>query len=105
MDFTRVEATLPVVGAILQFGGAALLVGFFMLLRRFVFRRPYFSAWASAWLAITVGIAAIVAQYIIVPGLNPTATDSSPIARSLYFVYQAAKLVAFVFFVRGTVMY
>lgn len=105
MDLTHAEASLPVVGAILQFGGAALLVGFFMLLRRFVFRRPYFSAWARAWLSITIGIAAIVARYVIVPGLNPGATDSSAVVRTLYFVYQAAKLVAFLFFLRGTVIY
>jgi diguanylate cyclase (GGDEF)-like protein len=105
MDFSRAEATLPVVGAILQFGGAALLVGFFMLLRQFVFRRPYFSAWGKAWLSITVGIAAVVVRYVVVPGVQPTATDSSPSVRALYFVYQAAKLVAFLFFLRGTVIY
>jgi diguanylate cyclase (GGDEF)-like protein len=105
MDLTRVEAPLPVVGAVLQFAGAALLVGFFMLLRRFVFRRPYFGAWASAWLAITIGIAAIVTQYMIDPGLNPTAAEWSPVMRALFFVYQAAKLIAFLFFLRGTVMY
>src|ERR1700754_238488 len=105
MNFIRAEASLPAVGAILQFGGAALLVGFFMLLRQFVFRRPYFSAWGKAWIAITIGIAAIVVRYLLVPGLAPAATDSSPVVRALYFVYQAAKLIAFLFFLRGTVMY
>ena len=105
MDITRAEASLPLVGAILQLGGAALLVGFFLLLRRFVFRRPYFSAWVIAWMAITVGIAAVVVRYVVVPGVQPAATDASPIVRALYFVYQAAKLVAFLFFLRGTVMY
>jgi diguanylate cyclase (GGDEF)-like protein len=104
MDFTQ-AATLPLVGAILQFGGAALLVGFFALLRRFVFRRPYFSAWVSAWLAVTVGIAAVLTRYLFVDALAPGATDSSAGVRVLYFVYQAGKLLAFVFFVRGTVMY
>jgi diguanylate cyclase (GGDEF)-like protein len=104
MDLTH-AATLPLVGAILQLGGAALLVGFFALLRRFVFRRPYFSAWVSAWLAITVGIGAVVVRYLVVPRLGPGFSDSSATVRSLYFVYQAAKLVAFVFFLRGTAMY
>jgi diguanylate cyclase (GGDEF)-like protein len=98
-------AALPFVGAILQLGGAALLVGFLMLLRRFVFRRPYFSAWVSAWLAITIGIAAVVARYLLVPRLAIEASDAAPVVRGLYFVYQSAKLVAFVFFLRGTVMY
>jgi diguanylate cyclase (GGDEF)-like protein len=105
MDLIHAEASLPLVGAILQLGGAALLVGFLTLLRRFVFRRPYFSAWVSAWLAITVGIAAIVTRYLFVAELDPAVTDASLAVRALYFVYQAAKLVAFLFFVRGTVMY
>ena len=104
MDLTH-AATLPLVGAILQLGGAALLVGFFALLRRFVFRRPYFSAWVSAWLAITVGIAAIVGRYLFVAAVAPSLTESSIPIRALYFVYQAAKLLAFVFFLRGTAMY
>ena len=104
MDLSQ-TATLPLVGAVLQFGGAALLVGFFVLLRRFVFRRPYFGAWVNAWIAITVAISAVLARYVFVDRFAPGATDSSAAVRALYFVYQAAKLIAFVFFVRGTVMY
>jgi diguanylate cyclase (GGDEF)-like protein len=98
----RLTATLPLVGSILQLGGGALLVGFFVLLRRYVFRRPYFSAWVSAWAAMTIGIAAVVVRYLFI---GQAAADSSALVRSLYFVYQAAKLLAFVFFLRGTVMY
>lgn len=98
MDFSR-AAILPIVGAVLQLGGAALLAGFFMLLRRHVFRRPYFSAWVSAWLAITVGLLALVVRYLL------ETPEQSVVTRGLYFVYQSAKLVAFVFFLRGTIMY
>lgn len=98
MEITN-AAVLPIVGALLQLGGAALLVGFFMLLRRYVFRRPYFSAWVSAWLAITVGIAALAIRYVL------EADESSLTVRGLYFIYQSAKLLGFVFFLRGTVMY
>ena len=104
MDLTH-AATLPLVGAILQLGGAALLVGFFTLLRRYVFRRPYFSAWVGAWTAITIGIAAIVVRYLFIQGLFPGATDASVSVRVLYFVYQAAKIAAFLFFLRGTLLY
>ena len=104
MQFSH-AAILPLVGALLQLGGAALLVGFFLLLRRYVLRRPYFSVWASAWLAITIGIAAIVARYLLDGRIGPAADDSSPLVRGLYFVYQSAKLIAFVYFLRGTVMY
>lgn len=104
MEFSN-AAVLPIVGALLQLGGAALLVGFFMLLRRYVFRRPYFSAWVSAWLAITVGITAIALRYLFDGRTWPLLDDSSLPIRGLYFVYQSAKLLAFVFFLRGTVIY
>lgn len=98
-------AFLPLVGAILQLGGAALLVGFFMLLRRYVFRRPYFSAWVTAWTAITVGILALVARYLIDGRFSFATDESALVVRGLYFIYQSAKLIAFIFFLRGTIMY
>lgn len=103
MDFSN-AAILNLVGALLQLGGAALLVGFFTLLRRYVFRRPYFSAWVSAWLAITIGLAAVSLRYLLENRIGPL-DDSSLTVRGLYFVYQSAKLLAFVFFLRGTVIY
>jgi diguanylate cyclase (GGDEF)-like protein len=96
---------VPFLGVLVQLGGAALLVGFFMLLRRYVFRRAYFSAWVTAWLAITIGISALVVRYILVMPLDPSATDRAPVVRLLYFVYQSAKLIGFVYFLRGTAMY
>ncbi|HET9425762.1 MAG TPA: GGDEF domain-containing protein [Gemmatimonadaceae bacterium] len=98
-------AIMPLVGALLQLGGAALLVGFFVLLRRYVFRRPYFSAWLNAWIAITTGIFALVLRYLLDGRVGPSLPEGSFAVRSLYFVYQAAKLLAFVFFLRGTIMY
>jgi diguanylate cyclase (GGDEF)-like protein len=96
---------VPFLGVLVQLGGAALLVGFFMLLRRYVFRRAYFSAWVTAWLSITVAILALVVRYMMVLPLDPSVTDDTPIVRLLYFVYQGAKLIGFVFFLRGTAMY
>lgn len=98
-------AIMPLVGALLQLGGAALLVGFFVLLRRYVFRRPYFSAWLTAWVAITTGMLALVFRWSLDGRLGPSLPDDSFIVRTLFFVYQAAKLLAFIFFLRGTVMY
>jgi diguanylate cyclase (GGDEF)-like protein len=99
------SVSLPLVGSILQLGGAALLVGFSTLLRRFVFRRPYFSAWVAAWLALTIGISAVVLRYLLIGRYPPAVDESTAFVRSLYFVYQAAKLLAFLFFLRGTVIY
>jgi diguanylate cyclase (GGDEF)-like protein len=92
-------------GVFVQLGGAVLLVGFFMLLRRYVFRRAYFSAWVTAWLSITVGILALVLRYLLISRIAPTATDDAAVVRLLYFVYQSAKLIGFVCFLRGTAMY
>lgn len=99
------QSIVPFLGVLVQLGGAGLLVGFFVLLRRYVFRRPYFSAWLIAWVSFTVAILALVVRYIMVFPLDPAATDQAPVVRFLYFIYQAAKLVGFVFFLRGTSMY
>ena len=98
-------SVVPFLGVLVQLGGATLLVGFFMLLRRYVFRRAYFSAWVTAWCAIAIGLLALVVRYMLVRPLDPAATDDSAIVRALYFVYQSAKLIAFLFFLRGTGMY
>src|ERR1043165_3682301 len=98
-------SVVPFLGVLVQLGGAVLLVAFFMLLRRHVIRRTYFSAWVSAWGAIAVGIAALVVRYMLVKRLLPTQTDDDPLVRLLYFVYQAAKVIGFVFFLRGTSIY
>jgi diguanylate cyclase (GGDEF)-like protein len=105
MPLQTPQSIVPFLGVLVQLGGAALLVGFFMLLRRYVFRRAYFSAWVTAWLAMTVGISALVVRYMLVMPLDPAASDDAPLVRLLYFVYQSAKLVSFVFFLRGTAMY
>lgn len=104
MQFPQ-AAIVPLLGVLLQLGGATLLVGFFMLLRRYVFRRAYFSAWVAAWLSITVGMLALVVRYILVQPIGPAFAENSAVVRLLYFIYQSAKLIAFVFFLRGTMMY
>ena len=104
MPFSQ-AAVIPLLGVLLQLGGAALLVGFFTLLRRYVFRRPYFSAWVGAWLSITVGILALVVRYLLGLRGGPGVAEDSAVVRALYFIYQSAKLIAFVFFLRGTTMY
>jgi diguanylate cyclase (GGDEF)-like protein len=105
MQLPPQPTVVPFLGVLVQLGGATLLVGFFMLLRRYVFRRPYFSAWVTAWCAIAIGILALVVRYMLVERFEPTATDSAVVVRLLYFVYQTAKLVGFLFFIRGTAMY
>jgi diguanylate cyclase (GGDEF)-like protein len=99
------SSVVPFLGVLVQLGGALLLISFFLLLRRHVVRRTYFSAWVGAWAAIAIGIAALVVRYMLFERWLPTRTESDPIVRLLYFVYQAAKIVGFVFFLRGTSVY
>ena len=101
--------TFPVlafVGVVVQLGGALMLIALFLTLRRFVLRRAYFTAWAAAWVAFAVAIAALVVRYILVPGITGMQLEEGDLTtRGLYLVYQASKVVGFVFFVRGTLIY
>jgi diguanylate cyclase (GGDEF)-like protein len=94
------------VSTVVQLGGVLVLAGLFVLLRRFVLRRAYFSAWTSAWLALTAALAAIVARYNVLPAMagGPVA-DGDVSVRIVYYVYQLAKLAAFAWFVDGTRTY
>lgn len=83
-----------------------MLVALFLLLRRYELRRGYFGAWTLAWISLTTAILALVVRYSILSwlvGFSPGEWSWS--ARSLYFVYQAAKLLAFLLFVVGTHTY
>jgi diguanylate cyclase (GGDEF)-like protein len=99
-------SVLSFLGVVVQFGGALMLIGLFLMLRRFVLRRSYFVAWTTAWAALAVAILALVIRYVLMPGLAGRQFDDADLAiRALYFVYQSGKALAFVFFVRGTLMY
>lgn len=101
--------TFPVLsflGVLVQLGGAVMLIGLFLMMRRFVLRRAYFTAWVAGWAALAVAILALVVRYILVPGfIGTTLDDTHPVVRGLYLVYQASKGVGLMFFVRGTLMY
>lgn len=101
--------TFPVlsfIGVIVQLSGAVMLLTLFLMLRRFVLRRAYFSAWTAAWAALSIAILALVVRYILVPGLAGTYLgDRHPFVRALYFIYQLSKGLGFIFFLRGTLMY
>lgn len=92
------------VSTVVQLGGVLVLAGLFVLLRQFVLRRAYFSAWTSAWLALTLALSAVVLRYNVLPGLGDV-SEQSVTVRLAYHIYQAAKLAAFVWFVDGTRTY
>lgn len=103
------DQTYPVVvylGVLVQLGGMLMLIGVFYLLRGYVLRRSYFSAWAGAWSAIAIGVAALVVRFLVLPDLHGGKLPESSVAiRLLYFVYQACKVLGLVLLLRGTVMY
>ena len=102
-DFT---AVISFIGTSVQLGGELLLVLLFLLLRRFVLRRSYFTAWTGAWICGAIAILAVCVRYTIMPNLVREPVDeTSLVVRALYLVYQAAKLNSFAFFVSGTAMY
>jgi len=100
--------TFPVLsflGVLVQLGGAVMLIGLFLMMRRFVLRRAYFTAWVAAWGALSVAIFALVVRYILVPGyIGTTLDDTHPVVRGLYLIYQVSKSLGMVFFLRGTLM-
>jgi diguanylate cyclase (GGDEF)-like protein len=97
---------LGFIGVVIQMGGAVLLIGLFWLLRRFVLRRAYITAWSVSWAAIAIAIGAVVIRYILMPQIIGSFLDERhPITLSLYFIYQTCKGLALVYFVRGTLMY
>jgi diguanylate cyclase (GGDEF)-like protein len=99
-------SVLSFIGVVVQLGGALMLIALFMLLRRFVLRRGYFSAWVAGWAAFAVAITALVVRYVLLPGLFGTPiNEGDPMARAFYLVYQISKGLGFVFFLRGTLMY
>jgi len=99
-------AVVSFIGVIVQLGGELLLVLLFMLLRRYVLRRGYFTAWTAAWACGAVAILALCARYILMPRLAQAPIDEgSFVVQALYLTYQIGKLCGFAFFVSGTAMY
>ena len=105
MGEVDLTAVVSFIGVVVQLGGELLLVLLFVLLRGYVLRRNYFSAWTGAWLCGAVAIAALVTRYIIMPRFASPVDDTSLAVRSLYLIYQVGKLGSFALFVAGTGMY
>ena len=99
-------SVISVLGVLVHLGGAVMLIALFFVLRRFVLRRAYFSAWTEAWFAVAIAIIALAVRYLLVPGIvGARVPENHGAVRGLYFVYQTCKLLAFALFLRGTLMY
>lgn len=99
-------AVVSFVGVVVQLGGELLLVLLFALLRGYVLRRSYFTAWTGAWAFGATAIAALCVRYILMPSVAGAHVDDSSLpVRSLYLVYQFGKIASLALFVSGTAMY
>ena len=99
-------SVLSFVGVVAELGSALMLFALFVLLRRFVLRREYFTAWANAWAALAVAIGALVVRDMFVLGSSGSALDEDHLViLGLYLVYQASKCLGLLFLLRGTAMY
>lgn len=105
MEPVTLASSPPYVGLLVQLGAELMLVALFALLRGYVVRRPYFSAWTMAWGAATVGVAAIALRYTLPAVFRIPLAEGEPLTRALYYLYQAGKLVSLALLVSGTRVY
>ncbi len=106
MTVGDLPAKIGLIGILAQLGGEMLLVTLFLLLRRFVLRRGYFTAWLGAWMCGVVAIAALSARYFLMAQPErPTAEELTYPVLAMHLVYQVGKLSSFALFVSGSAMY
>ena len=90
LDTLQVTELIAFIGTIVQAAAAVLLAGLFFLLSRRAGRRLYVQAWTWALVALTVGIAAVVASYAAQYPLPTTGFQKNP--TFLVHVFQAVYL-------------
>jgi len=101
-----VNVPLGLLGILAQLGGELLLVALFLLLRRYVLRRGYFTAWLGAWACGTAAIAALSARYFVMAQPEQPTSDGLPLqVLAMHLIYQVGKLSSFALLVSGTAMY
>jgi diguanylate cyclase (GGDEF)-like protein len=100
-----VHPYITFLGTIVQLGGSLLLLGLFLLLRRYTRRRRYFLEWGKAWMAISLAMCAIVIRYNILPSVAAVSGDDAIQVRSLYATYLVARLAFLAYLIQGTLIY
>ena len=106
MSEAQVRILLGILGTVAQLGGAVLLVGLFVLLRRYASGRAYFDAWERAWIAVSIALAMVVVRFMILPSVTTSRVSESDLTvRLLYLVYQVGKVVYVGMMVTGAVLY
>lgn len=93
-------------GLAAQLVGSLLLVGLFLLLRKYASGRNYFEAWERAWIAVSIAIATLVVRYLLLPRIVDRSIPETDLSvRLLYLVYQTGKIVYVGMMVYGAMLY
>jgi len=98
-----VQPYIGLLGTIVQLGGSLLLLGLFLVLRRYARRRRYFIEWGKAWMAVSLAMLAMVIRYNLQPA--PDLAGSAIQARALDATFLVARLIFLVYLVLGTRLY
>ncbi|MBI3789889.1 MAG: GGDEF domain-containing protein [Gemmatimonadetes bacterium] len=109
MSAAHTFSLIQLIGLWTQLGATALLVGLFVVMRRYSPRRTYFSTWGEAWGALCAAVGAIVVEtlYQMAPPalVAETGGVDSPVIRSLLGLSAFGRLLFLALLVAGTAMY
>ncbi len=109
MSAAHTNSLIQLIGLWTQLGAAALLVGLFVVMRRYSSRRTYFSTWGEAWGALCAALGAVVvqSQYQLAPPafVAETGGADSPVVRGLLALSVFGQLLFLALLVAGTTMY
>ncbi len=109
MSVANSHSLIQLIGLWTQLGATALLVGLFVVMRRYSPRRTYFSTWGEAWGALCAAVGAIVVEtlYQMAPPalIAETGGADSPVIRSLLALSVFGRLLFLALLVAGTAMY
>ena len=109
MSVANTHSLIQLISLWTQLGATALLVGLFLVMRRYSPRRTYFSTWGEAWGALCAAVGAIVVEalYQMAPPafIAETGGLDSPVIRSLLALSAFGRLLFLALLVAGTAMY
>jgi len=106
MLLDSVQLYIRYLGIIVQLGGSLVLLGLFLLLRRYTRRRRYFIEWGKAWVAVSLAMCAVVARYNLLPSVAaPVSGDDTLEVRALHATYLIARLIFLTYLILGTLIY
>jgi diguanylate cyclase (GGDEF)-like protein len=109
MTVAYTNSLIQLIGLWTQLGATALLVGLFVVMRRYSPRRTYFSTWGEAWGALCAAVAAVLVEtlYQSAPPalIAETGGPDSPVIRALLGLGTFGRLLFLALLVAGTTMY